>query len=257
MPNDAQHDSAGAATDMADHISQARQRAKHILGGEAHGGNVDDARLAFLRARDGVLLVWIVWVVFEGFEIEANVGTVLVAVGVGLSILHGLVAGLATRSQVLYYESELQRERDEIRTTPQHERAEVREMYAAKGFKPPLLDQVVDTICADDDRLLKVMMEEELGLFIHRVNHPVLVGLWNAGGALGGALALAVPGCLLDAQAARLWMPIGGVLLLALLAGLNGWSTRRVTPMLASWLIVGGVTGGLVHFLTRILAGEN
>ncbi|MHC4611207.1 MAG: VIT1/CCC1 transporter family protein [Planctomycetota bacterium] len=257
MHDDAEQDAAGTVGDMADHIVVARQCARRVLGGEAHVGNVDDVRQTLVRARDGVLLVWLVWIVLASFGVDAKMGAILVATGVGLSILQGLVAGVATRAQVDYYESELERERQEIKTMPEQERDEVRALYAAKGFRPPLLDNIVDTLCADDDRLLKVMMEEELGLFIHNVNHPVLVGLWSAGGGLAGTLAMALPVCILEAHTVRLWMPIGGAALLAILALLRGWGSRRVAPLLVSWLIIGGVSGALVHFLSGLLSGAS
>jgi predicted membrane protein (TIGR00267 family) len=47
---------------------------------------------------------------------------------------------------------------------PQAERAEIRDIYSAKGFKGDLLEQVVDTITASRDRWLSTMMDEELHL---------------------------------------------------------------------------------------------
>ncbi|MCP4247901.1 MAG: hypothetical protein GY778_12705 [bacterium] len=244
----------GAAGDMADHISAARQRARHMLGTEGHLGEVDDLGQALIRARDAILLTWLWWLALIGFGVTAEVGPILVVTGVALSIFLGLNAGSATRAEVAYYESELARERHEIQTTPEHEREEVRALYASKGFRPPLLDQVVDTLCADDDRLLKVMMEEELGLFIHRLSHPVLVGLYHAGGSLAGALLLAVPLCWMETAAARWWLPIAGSVLLGGLALIGGRARQRAVPIFASWVIIGGITGGVVHFLSRLLA---
>ncbi|HUU85988.1 MAG TPA: VIT1/CCC1 transporter family protein [Phycisphaerae bacterium] len=255
MQDQIHHGPATTGGDMADHISEARQRARRMLAAEAHVGPVDDARQSIARARDGVLLIWLIWVALHGFGVSAEVGGILVAAGVGLSIFIGLVAAVATRTQLQYYESELERERQEIRNTPEHEREEVRALYAAKGFRPPLLDQITDTICADDDRLLKVMMEEELGFFIHRFNHPAMVGLWHAGGSLVGALALAVPLCFVDIATAPLWMIAGTTVLLAAIALIRGSPKGQFVPMFATSIILGGVTGGLVHFLAGWLHG--
>ncbi len=52
----------------------------------------------------------------------------------------------------------------EVDNLPDVETAEIREIYAAKGFKGELLDQVVQVITADRDRWVDVMMKEELNM---------------------------------------------------------------------------------------------
>ena len=67
----------------------------------------------------------------------------------------------------------IEEERFEIEHNREQEKTELIEMYQAKGFKPPLLDQVVSTLMSDDNRLLQVMLEEELGLRTEIVDHPL------------------------------------------------------------------------------------
>jgi VIT1/CCC1 family predicted Fe2+/Mn2+ transporter len=52
----------------------------------------------------------------------------------GGAISMGLAALISARSQVEFYKSEVQRERDEIRLCPERERDEVRLIYRNKGF---------------------------------------------------------------------------------------------------------------------------
>src|ERR1700722_1111036 len=59
------------------------------------------------------------------------------------------------------YESERAREYRHVRTVPALERAEIRAMYARKGFEGALLDRIVDTITANEDVWVAVMMSEE------------------------------------------------------------------------------------------------
>ena len=73
----------------------------------------------------------------------------------------GYTSSVAERD---YYQAEKAREAAEIERTPEEERQEVREIYAAKGFSGELLDQVVDTITANRDSWLSTMMDEELHL---------------------------------------------------------------------------------------------
>lgn len=69
---------------------------------------------------------------------------------------------LSTKSEKQNYQKHKQVEYWEVDVAPEAERAEIREIYAAKGFEGELLDRVVDTITADKDRWVNVMMKEEL-----------------------------------------------------------------------------------------------
>lgn len=83
----------------------------------------------------------------------------------------------------------LEQERWEIQHHRQQERIELKALYAAKGFQGQLLEDVLDVLMADGDRLLRVMVEEELGLSLEVHEHPLKQGL---GAALGVAIATAV-----------------------------------------------------------------
>lgn len=71
----------------------------------------------------------------------------------------------------------LEQERWEIEHHSHQERDELRVLYAAKGFEGKLLEEVLDVLMADNDRLLKVMVEEELGLSLEKAEHPLKQGL--------------------------------------------------------------------------------
>jgi len=77
-------------------------------------------------------------------------------------------------------------ERAEIQHSRENEQQELMEIYKAKGFEPPLLDQVVQVLMADENRLLTVMLEEELGLRLEEYEHPLRQGL---GAFLGVTIA--------------------------------------------------------------------
>lgn len=79
----------------------------------------------------------------------------------------------------------LKQEFYEIEHHRAQEREELKALYAQKGFEGDLLEKVVDVLMADDDRLLKVMLEEELGLSLESMDHPIKHGV---GALLGGLL---------------------------------------------------------------------
>lgn len=75
-------------------------------------------------------------------------------------------------------------EKWEIDHHREQEREELTALYAAKGFKGKLLEEVIDVLMADGDRLLRVMVEEELGLRLESQEHPLKQGLGAAFGCL-------------------------------------------------------------------------
>ena len=81
----------------------------------------------------------------------------------GGAVAMGLAAYISARSQIEFYQSEIEREREEIRRWPDREREEISTIYRNKGFTGPLLDQIVAHITSDPARWSNVMMREELG----------------------------------------------------------------------------------------------
>ncbi len=80
------------------------------------------------------------------------------------SISMAAVAYTSTMAQGDLYRAEQAREYRHIEATPALERAEVRNIYARKGFSGELLDRIVETITRDKDVWVAVMMAEEHNL---------------------------------------------------------------------------------------------
>jgi len=77
------------------------------------------------------------------------------------SVSMAAVAFTSKRAEQSFYESERQREYRHIRRAPTVERDEIRRIYTSKGFEDPLLEHIVETITADPDTWVAVMMAEE------------------------------------------------------------------------------------------------
>ncbi|HVN63581.1 MAG TPA: VIT1/CCC1 transporter family protein [Candidatus Binataceae bacterium] len=105
----------------------------------------------------------------------------------GGAVSMGLAAFISARSQIEFYESEADREREEITKWPERERDEITQIYRAKGFSGALLDQIVAHITSDPARWRSVMMREELGFdessFDRPLNSALTVGLSYLAGA--------------------------------------------------------------------------
>lgn len=64
----------------------------------------------------------------------------------------------------------------EVDNLPEKERQEIEEIYAEKGFKGELLQQVVDVITSDRDRWVDEMMKDELQM-MEETKSPFKIGL--------------------------------------------------------------------------------
>jgi VIT1/CCC1 family predicted Fe2+/Mn2+ transporter len=85
-------------------------------------------------------------------------------------------AYLSKKSEQDNYRKNKTNEYWEVENMPEQERDEIRQIYRAKGFEGPLLEQVVDVICKDKDRWVDVMMKEELEMMKEQKS-PFRIGL--------------------------------------------------------------------------------
>ena len=85
-------------------------------------------------------------------------------------------AYLSAKSEMDNYVKHEKLQYAEIQNMPEAERADLREIYAQKGFDGDLLDQIVAKITEDEDRWVNVMMKEEHNM-IKEDRNPRLIGL--------------------------------------------------------------------------------
>jgi VIT1/CCC1 family predicted Fe2+/Mn2+ transporter len=118
-----------------------------------------------LGGQDG--LVNVLGVILGLAAATANTRIVMVA-GLAAALAGSVsMAAVAYTSRVAageLFKSERAREYRHLAAEPEVERAEVREIYAKKGFSGDLLERIVHTITSDPDVWVAVMMAEEHGL---------------------------------------------------------------------------------------------
>jgi len=85
-------------------------------------------------------------------------------------------AYLSAKSERDTYDKHEKIEYWEIEHLPEIERAEIEDIYRAKGFKGVLLQQIVDHICADKTLWVNEMMKDELGM-MRDSKSPFKIGL--------------------------------------------------------------------------------
>jgi VIT1/CCC1 family predicted Fe2+/Mn2+ transporter len=143
-----------APTITEDDIDYHQRRDPHRRAGEVSE--------VILGAQDG--LVNVLGVVLGVAASTGNNQVVLVA---GLattfaeSISMAAVAFTSSRANAAHFEAERQREHRHLRRVPALEKEEVRDIYGKKGFKGPLLDQIVETITENPDVWVALMLAEE------------------------------------------------------------------------------------------------
>lgn len=112
---------------------------------------------------DGAITTFAVVAGAEG----ANLGiAVVVILGIANLVADGFSMSVgnffSTKAEMDTYERHRQVEYWEVENLRDKEVQEIREIYAAKGFKGELLEQVVEVITADKDVWVDTMMKEEL-----------------------------------------------------------------------------------------------
>lgn len=142
----------------------------------------------------------------------------------------GFSAYISSKSQTEFFLAEIERERREMRETPEKEREEVRKIYQAKGFQGQELEMVVRRITSDPKVWLRCMMEEELGLIVENFDIPWVVGSITALSYLVAAFLPILPYAVLPPLQAFPWSVVGSILILF---GLGASKTRltRLSPL--------------------------
>jgi len=183
------------------------QEAHHqIFDPHARGSSLSDV---ILGGQDG--LVNVLGVILGVAAATSDSRIVLVAglaAAVAESISMGAVAYTSTLADADYYESERAREYRHIQELPQLEKDEIRTIYAKKGFQGEQLEHIVNTITANRDIWVAVMMAEE-----HKLS-PV-----NRAGAIKTALIVglsAIVGSLIP-LAPFLFLPVLPSMILSVL----------------------------------------
>jgi hypothetical protein len=143
----------------------------------------------------------------------------------------------------------IEEERWEIEHHREQEREELTELYRAKGFTGKMLEEVIDVLMADDNRLLKVMLEEELGLSLEEYEHPLKQSL---GAGVGVIIASGL--LLVGFLAHPLYgIPIIAMILIPLATGIASvLENNRVLPAVTWTLSITFLSSAGVYFLSQL-----
>ncbi len=228
---------------VVEHLKEARAKGARAAE-EVHGVEMP-GHLAALAdaAKDTAFALLILWMATGNFRLMLlfACGWLLWKTGRSASIAWARLERLHRL---------IEEERWEIEHHRAQERDELTELYRAKGFTGKLLEEAIDVLMADDDRLLRVMLEEELGLTLGSYEHPLKQCVGAALGVIGSALVLLL-GFHLDASYG---LPICAFLILSASSGISAALEHNRTLNAIIWnLSLAILTAGAAYFLKELL----
>ena len=166
------------------------------------------------------------------------------------------VAYTSTKAERDYYNSERALEEKEIIEIPEHETEEIREIYAKKGFKGKLLNQIVKVITSNKKVWVDTMMTEELNLSSRFEKSPWKNGLIVFFATLVGSLVPLIPFFILSVSSAIIASLILSVLVLFIIGAIKAKLT------IGSWFGSGvelaliGATAALTGYFIGLVVGN-
>lgn len=233
--------------DALGHVVETQAKAL-IAGAEIHGVEIPGHLSAGAdAARETAVLLALLWALLS--HLHAQTAWLLTSAAIftlGWLIWKTGRAAWLSWSRLERLHRIIAEERWEIEHHRPQEREELKELYASKGFQGKLLEDVLDVLMADNDRLLRVMLEEELGLSLHVHEHPLKQ-------ALGAALGVLIAG-LIALLAIRL-SPSYGIFfsmafVVAAAAGLSAFFEKnRLIPAMTWALGIALLSFGTVYWL--------
>lgn len=173
--------------DAIEHV--AEKQAQGIIDSvEIHGHEVPAPFIAATdAARDTAIILTSLWLFLRHLGLPLNSMLIYLSIiALGWLIWKAGRSAWIGWSRLERLHRILEQEKWEIEHNRAQEKEELTALYAAKGFSGKLLTDAIDVLMADGDRLLRVMVEEELGLSLRSVEHPLKQGV---GAAIGCILA--------------------------------------------------------------------
>jgi vacuolar iron transporter family protein len=193
--------------------------------------------------RETALFLWIVWAIISNLVILAIVVSGFIVWKIGRSAWLGWV-----RLERLHRITE--QEKFEIEHHRPQEREELTALYRAKGFEGKLLEDVIDVLMSDQDRLLKVMLEEELGLTLEAYEHPLKQALGAGFGAILGAIFPLIFSFLFP----KYGMVVSSLTMIGLGAFISAFYERnRIVSAIVWNLSIAALAYGLIYFVLNMV----
>ena len=170
------------------------------------------------------------------------------------SVSMAAVAYTSTKAAKEYYESELEREKKEIREIPHMEVQEIKAIYYKKGFRGKQLESIVKKITSNKKLWLDTMMAEELRLFPEDYEKPVKSAFIVGISAVIGSLVPVVPFFFLPVKSGMAYALAFSILTLFAVGAVKARMTLETGKGAAlRWLLSGQLQRWLAILLAHCL----
>jgi len=242
-----------AGKGVAEHLKAAREKgaaaAREVHGAEL-SGHLSAMADAGADTAFAFVVLWAVLIQTPFSQIEQF--GILAAFACGWIVWKTARSAKIAWSRLERLHRLIEEERWEIQHHRSQEREELSELYRAKGFQGKLLEEVIDVLMADDNRLLRVMLAEELGLTLEAYEHP----LKQAFGACIGSFVVSLVLTLAFWTHSMLGVPLFGGFLIAACAYLTARVERNRTLHAVVWsLSTAFLTCGATYYFSQLLLG--
>jgi len=171
------------------------------------------------------------------------------------SISMAAVAYTSTKAAHEFYESQLQREKQEIREIPHMEVQEIRDIYYKKGFRGNQLESIVKKITSNKKLWLDTMMAEELRLFPEDYEKPFKSAFVVGVSAIIGSLIPVVPFLMLPVKLGMVYALLLSVISLFAVGVAKSKITIGYWAKSGIEMAVVGTLAALVGYLVGSLLG--
>lgn len=156
--------------DALSHVKEARVKGKGAFS-EMHGKEVPTFFYHIASTAKETIILFSAFYLF--FSSESLFWSYFFVFAIIWALLRMVMIAHLGWSRLERLHNLIEEERWEIEHHRSQEREELTALYQAKGFSGKLLEQVIDILMGDDNRLLQIMLEEELGLTLEAFEHPL------------------------------------------------------------------------------------
>ncbi|MBA3943550.1 MAG: VIT1/CCC1 transporter family protein [Herpetosiphonaceae bacterium] len=172
------------------------------------------------------------------------------------SIAMGLGGYLAARTDAEHYGSEMEREREEVRTVPDREAEEVSEVFRGYGLSDAQTAPIVDAMRRDPGKWVDFMMRFELGLEKPEPSRARTSAMTIAGSYIVGGLIPLAPYMLLSQARTALYVSVVMTLIALFIFGYVKGHFTGITPVRGALqtITVGGLAAAIAFAIARLIS---